>query len=251
VDDHIADHLRGAELPPTLTFLDPFGYKGLTNQLIQSVLKDFGCEVIFFFNYNRVNAGISNDDVAEHMESLFDVADAVELRGWLVGLSPGQREQAVMALLEETLKKRGHARHVVQFTFLNDSGTRTTHRIVFATKNPLGAKIMKGVMAAAGGWENRGVPLYCYGGPEPTPTLFDPLQELEETLVEDLAGQTVTAGACYMAHGLDRPFTERNYKTLLKRLETRGLVTCRPPAALRKPNTLADTVAVTFPTGRA
>jgi three-Cys-motif partner protein len=247
VDERVTELLRCTALPPTLTFLDPFGYKGLSNRLIQAALKDFGCEVIFFFNYNRVNPGISNDDVAEHMEALFDVGDAVELRGRLLGLGPRQREQAVMALLEETLRRRGYARHIRHFTFLNQAGSRTSHRIVFATKNPLGAKIMKEVMASAGGWEDRGVPLYRYGGPQPTPSLFDPLADLEEMLLRDLAGRTLSAGEVYLRHGLDLPYTEKNYKTALKRLESQGKVACRPCSDKRRLNTFSDTVAVSFP----
>src|SRR5689334_14195844 len=38
---------------PMLLFADPWGYKGLSLQLINSVLKNWGCDCIFFFNYNR------------------------------------------------------------------------------------------------------------------------------------------------------------------------------------------------------
>jgi three-Cys-motif partner protein len=34
---------------PTLFFVDPWGYKGLSLQLINSVLQNWGCDCIFFF----------------------------------------------------------------------------------------------------------------------------------------------------------------------------------------------------------
>jgi three-Cys-motif partner protein len=40
------------KLVPTLFFVDPWGYKGLSLQLINSVVKNWGCDCIFFFNYN-------------------------------------------------------------------------------------------------------------------------------------------------------------------------------------------------------
>jgi hypothetical protein len=40
---------------PTLVFLDPCGYKGLSLKLISSVLGGFGNDCIFFFNYSRIN----------------------------------------------------------------------------------------------------------------------------------------------------------------------------------------------------
>jgi three-Cys-motif partner protein len=254
VDQQVTELIERTHLPPTLSFLDPFGYKGLSNRLIQACLKDFGCECIFFFNYKRVNAGIQNDTVAEHIEALFEVSDVAALRGRLVGLPPRAREAAVMGLLDETLKKRGHAQYVRHFTFVNDAGTRTMHRIVFATNNPLGAKIMKAVMAKASSWEERGVPSYtCGRTPEHilTPGLFDnlerPLAELEEMVLKTFAGRVVKAGEVHMGHGLDLAYTEQNYKTLLKRLEHEGRVRCNPPAERRKANTMKDETLVEFP----
>ncbi len=254
VDHRMAELVARTNLPPTLVFLDPFGYKGLSNRLIQACLKDFGCECIFFFNYNRVNAGIDNDTVAEHMEALFDVEDVDALRLRIVGLSPRKREEAVMALLEETLKKRGQAKHVRHFTFLNDASTRTMHRIVFATKNPLGAKIMKAVMAKASSWLEGEVPSYTCGQPPEwvrSPDLFNTVErrlaDLEQQVLAFFAGKTVPAGQVHLRHGLDLRFTEQNYKTVLKRLEQEGRVRCCPPASERKPGTMKDETNVVFP----
>jgi three-Cys-motif partner protein len=254
VDEQVTELIERTHLPPTLSFLDPFGYKGLSNRLIQACLKDFGCECIFFFNYKRVNAGIENDNVADHMAALFDVSAVPALRQRLLGLSPRGREAAVMDLLEETLKQRGHAKHVRHFTFLNEAGTRTMHRIVFATKKPLGAKIMKAVMAKASSWDEEGVPSYtCGRAPEHVnvPGLFDhlvrPLTELEESILAAFAGRMVCAGNVHMLHGLDSRYTEQNYKTVLKRLENEGRVQCHPSAGQRKSNTMKDETLVKFP----
>ena len=62
-------------------FVDPWGYKGLSLRLINSVLKDWACECIFFFNYNRINMGLGNDAVKEHMDALFGEERAAELAG--------------------------------------------------------------------------------------------------------------------------------------------------------------------------
>ena len=59
------------KLVPTLLFVDPWGYKGLSLALINSVVQNWGCDCIFFFNYNRINPGVSNDTVREHMNALF------------------------------------------------------------------------------------------------------------------------------------------------------------------------------------
>jgi len=48
VDEALARGLQDLRLIPALVFVDPWGYRGLSLQLIQGVLKDWGCECIFF-----------------------------------------------------------------------------------------------------------------------------------------------------------------------------------------------------------
>jgi three-Cys-motif partner protein len=128
-------------------------------RLIQATLKDNGSECIFFFNFNRVNAAIDNDCVEEHVKRLFDTTDAALLRDEFKGMNPYQREEAVIKKLAEVIKRK-HAQHVLQFRFLNDDANRTSHYLVFATKNPLGAKIMKDIMAKESSWSEGGTPGY-------------------------------------------------------------------------------------------
>lgn len=56
--------------PPSF-FVDPWGYKGLSLKLVSAIIKDWGCDCVFFFNYNRVNMGVNNDSIKKHMISLF------------------------------------------------------------------------------------------------------------------------------------------------------------------------------------
>ena len=50
-----AAYFEKIDIVPSLLFVDPWGYKGLSLRLVNSVLKDWGCDCIFFFNYNRIN----------------------------------------------------------------------------------------------------------------------------------------------------------------------------------------------------
>ena len=71
VGEKIVKMFESMNLIPTLFFVDPWGYKGLSLRLVNSVLKDWGCDAIFFFNYNRINMGITNEFVKQHIEALF------------------------------------------------------------------------------------------------------------------------------------------------------------------------------------
>src|SRR2546423_1355672 len=66
IGQKIAEGFQKTRLVPTLLFADPWGYKGLYLALIASVLRNWGSECIFFFNYNRVNPGLNNQIVREH-----------------------------------------------------------------------------------------------------------------------------------------------------------------------------------------
>ena len=133
-------------LVPTLFFVDPWGYKGLSLQLVNSVLKDWGCDCIFFFNYNRINMGLTNRVVREHMAALFGEERAELLRQNLETLSPGDRESCIVEDLCDVLGGN-EKRYVLPFGFKNDRGTRTSHHLIFVSKHPLGYGIMKEIMA--------------------------------------------------------------------------------------------------------
>ena len=49
VGEEIVKMFEGMSLVPTLFFVDPWGYKGLSLRLVNSVLKDWGCDCLFFF----------------------------------------------------------------------------------------------------------------------------------------------------------------------------------------------------------
>ena len=233
----------------TLTFIDPFGYAGLSARLIQATLKDEGSECVFFFNFNRVNAAIHNDCAEEHVKRLFDATDAGSMREELKGLNPYQREEAVVKKLAEVIKRK-HAKHVLDFRFLNDDANRTSHYLIFATKNPLGAKIMKDIMAKESSWTDGGTPGFeCRPKPKPASIFdcIDPVPELAADLLTAFAGRTVTVAEIYFSHGLERPQTPGQYKEALKRLEAEGKVTAKPSAHVRREDTMADHVEIRFP----
>jgi three-Cys-motif partner protein len=97
-------------LVPSFTFVDPFGYKGLSLKIVNGVIKDWGCDCVFFFNYGRINAGLSNDLVKKHMDALFGVERADELRKKLEGKTPDERE--VLILEEIVAGNQGNGREV-------------------------------------------------------------------------------------------------------------------------------------------
>ena len=70
VGDEIVKLFQGT-IVPTFFFVDPWGYKGLSLELVSTIIRNWGCDCVFFFNYNRVNMGVHNDAIKQHMISLF------------------------------------------------------------------------------------------------------------------------------------------------------------------------------------
>ena len=253
VGDEIAKKFAALKLIPTFFFVDPWGYKGLSLKLINSVLQNWGCDCMFFFNYNRVNMGLNNDAVREHMNALFGEKRGDALRTKLPGLNPAERESLIVEELADSLKEMGAA-FVLPFAFKNEKGTRTTHHLIFASKDFKGYEIMKEIMAKESSEVNQGVPTFEYSpASEQFPTLFEllrPLDDLSSMLLKEFAGRTTTMYNVYRNHSVGRPFLKTNYKRVLAAMEAEGTVKAVPPAEKRpKRNgevTFADGVEVTF-----
>src|SRR5262245_25132662 len=146
VGTKIVKMFEGMRMIPTFFFVDPWGYKGLSLNLVNSVLKDWGCDCVFFFNYNRISMGLPNEMIEDHMNALFGKSRADSLRRILDGLTPSQRELTIVEELCQAIKATGR-RFVLPFRFKNDSGTRTSHHLIFVSKGFRGYEIMKDVMA--------------------------------------------------------------------------------------------------------
>jgi three-Cys-motif partner protein len=240
---------------PTLFFIDPWGYKGLSLELIGAVIKEWGCDCIFFFNYNRINMGLPNVFVEKHMNSLFGQERADTLREQLKKLkTPSERELAIVEAISQALQEIG-GNYVLPFCFKTDTGTRTSHHLIFVSKHERGYSIMKEIMAKESSSTEQGVPLFEYNAAtQSQPLLFElsrPLDELENMLLNEFSGQTLTMEAIYNQHHVGKRYISKNYKEALRKLEEQGKIIVDPPASKRRKKkgeiTFADQVKVTFP----
>ncbi len=71
VDEKLIERLRSIGKMPTFSFVDPFGYKGLTLDLVDALLKGWGSDLILFFSFNSINRALTNPAVKEHVDALF------------------------------------------------------------------------------------------------------------------------------------------------------------------------------------
>ena len=250
VGENIVKMFEKMRLVPTLFFVDPWGYKGLSLRLVNSVLKDWGCDCIFFFNYNRINMGLNNDAVREHMNALFGEERVNDLRPRLDSLTPERRESTIIEELCNTLRALG-PKYVLPFRFKDARGSRTSHHLIFVSKGFKGYEIMKEIMAGESSDSEQGVAGFEYSPVDPQMAaqqllLFNlsrPLDDLGNMLLEEFAGQELTMVRIYETHNVNRPYIKKNYKDTLKRLEEQKKITASP----HRKGTFGDKVTVTFP----
>ena len=254
VGEEIVKMFEQMRLVPTLFFVDPWGYKGLSLRLINSVLKNWGCDCIIFFNYNRINMGLHNEAVEEHMNALFGKERGDKLRQQLEPMRPFERELTIIEALAEAIKEMG-GQYVLPFRFKNDRGNRTSHHLVFVSKDVKGYEIMKEIMAKESSGTEQGVPSFEYNPATRSQSLLfelsRPLDDLEGMLLDYFAGRTMTMLEIYDQHHVGKRYIKSNYKNALSKLEAKGKLTASPPADTRRKRngepTFSDSVIVTFP----
>ncbi|EMM85940.1 three-Cys-motif partner protein TcmP [Leptospira santarosai] len=251
IGSKIVKMFESRRLAPTFFFVDPWGYKGLSLRLVNSVLKDWGCDCVFFFNYNRINMGISNELVQEHMEALFGEEQLALLNKKLKRKKSHERELIIVEELCQSLKSYG-SRYTLPFRFKNASGTRTQHHLIFVSKHFKGYELMKEIMAKESSSQNQGVATFEYNPADIMPgqsllfKLSMSVDNLTKMLLSAYAGKRATVRQIYEAHSIDTPFIKKNYKEALLKLEESGKII----ASHHKKNSMGDNVEIIFKTNR-
>lgn len=242
---------------PYLLFADPWGYKGLSLDLFRVALKNWGTDCIFFFNINRINMHLNNPVMVKNMNELFGETRAGELGQAISGMESWERQTAVVSAVVDALKGLG-GKYVLPYAFKTADGSRTSHHLIYTTKDQRGHDIMKNIMAKASTSSDQGVPSFTCdptlkNGPplERQGTLFaipGPLDDLEAAILDRFEGVRLTVREIFGAHNVGTRYTERNYKDVLKRLISAGTVSTIIPAGKKLTNgTLPDWCIVQFP----
>lgn len=252
VGEELVKRFEEMKLIPTLFFVDPWGYKGLSLRLINSVLRHWGCDCLFFFNYNRISMGLANDMVEKHMEALFGEkrAAAIRERFAQASMRPVEREAFIVEEMCEALKEMG-GKYILPFRFRNERGTRITHHLIFVSKHFRGYEIMKEIMHTHSSMKNQDVATFEYNpADERQPMLFGllrPLDELADMLMTDYRGRTLGMRDIYESHSVGKPFVIRNYREVLCKMEQDKRISVNPPCPPRRKGTMAEHAKITFP----
>lgn len=148
------------------------------------------------------------------MNALFGSERADQLRIQLNGLNSQKRELTIIEELCQALKSYG-SHYVLPFRFKDNQGKRTSHQLIFVSKNFRGYEIMKEIMAKESSSETQGVPSFEYNPADILPRqsllfqLSRPLDNLADMIVNEFAGQTLNMKEIYERHSVDTPYIKK------------------------------------------
>lgn len=237
---------------PTLFFADPWGYQGVSLDLLHACLTHWGSDFMFFFNYNRINMNLSSDLMREPIDEFFTSARAEELRKHVATLRPAAREQAVLDAMKRAIAHLGARSE--KFTYRSPTGSRTTHHLMCVSRSKEGIALFKEISAKESSTFDDNVPSLDHNpAADPSqPGLFPAITRLEDELVTNFAGRQITTREIYHEHHNGKPYVLKNYRQALLHLESAGKIAISPPREMRRsPDAIPGTALITFPIQQA
>jgi len=251
ISHDISSYFKEKYKMPSFSFVDPCGYEGLTYDLINSLTRDWGCDCVFFFNFNRVNMALTNDKVEDHINKLFTIKVANRLRSEIKNLAGDKREELIIKELCYQYSYNDLF-FVLPFKFVFKDKDRTSHYLIFVTKNSTAYKIMKEIMWSVSSTHIDNIGSFSFkpnnSKKNTQMNLFSQLDalnhSLDEILLKDFRGQSLKVKQIYEKHNKNTPFVLKNYKEALLRLEEKGKIKAFPEK--RRINTMGDDVMIKF-----
>jgi three-Cys-motif partner protein len=255
VGSELVEALEDVQLVPSFFFIDPWGYKGLSVDLVGRAIHDWGCDCIFFFNYNRINLvlGHRNPGVNRHIDDFFGRERAAALREQVVRLKPEDRQEAIIEALLTALHEVGGT-HTLKFEFESVTSARTSHYLIFVSKHFRGYDIMKKVMASV--TTDTGEVKAFRWSPVRSQLRMRwskfTIENLKKHLIQSCVGTTKTVVEIYEQNTVGTDYLLTDVQRALTELECEGKVTVDKPVSARRklPDgrpTLGEKRLVTFP----
>nr|WP_083585749.1 three-Cys-motif partner protein TcmP [Clostridium kluyveri] len=237
-----------------LFFIDPFGYKGISAKLINALVKDWGSDCIFFFNFNRINAAINNSKVTSLVNAIFGESVANLIRNEVTQLNAVEREELIIDKISSVLSN-DNENFVLPFKFISTKRNATSHYLIFVSKHLLGYEIMKDIMYNISSEYDCGIGSFSYISTRNRQlnflySLSRPLEDLKNKLLVKFSGKTFTVKQIYDLDNINTPYVLKNYKDVLLQLEMENKIITRPPYDERRnyrgKKSMGNNVSITF-----
>ena len=197
--------------------------------MLTTSIQSFGSECFFFFNYNRVNAAITNEKVRDHIESIFK-SDIYKIRNTLKKTtSPWEREKAIITFLQKDYEEKNL--FVLFLRILFPKKNAPSHYLVFITKNILGYRLMKELIKSYSTSSTGSLFEFDPHSSSKGLNLFQNSNSMAEILGNELlkrfSGKKISVIELINQHTYRTPYVLNDYQEALKYLYfTEGKINC-------------------------
>ena len=202
-------------LAPSFFFIDPFGFSGVSFEVIKNILSIKRTEVFMTFMVRDVNRFFESSTHRISIEELYGMDNVQDI---LQNQYPNlPREQALLRLYRDQLHKSASVKYTRPFKVNADKKLRTTYYLIHATNSPKGCELMKEIMYKAG-TEGR----FGYLGPaegQMSLTQYDGISKLEEFLLVRFSGRTVSYQNVRYETLMNTEFVRKYYHDAILELE--------------------------------
>jgi len=235
---------NGQKLAPTFAFIDPFGFKGISFSIIQSLLSNDRTEIFINFMADPINRFFNHpiSQIGQHITELFGTPEVIKL---IEKDDGGSRINKLRLLYQKQLLKI--AKFVRYFEMRDDRG-RLIYYLFFASNNRLGHIKMKEAF-----WK-----MDCYGGcrfsdaTDPNQMILfkeDPSEKLSEEIFMKNCRQRKSVEQIKIEIEDETVYINKHVKQALKNLEQRKMINVEDlklDGMKRRKNSFPDNAIVIF-----
>lgn len=219
--------------PGSFSFIDPFGYKEISLDLLDVMSKDWGCDCLFYLSISGLVRNINEKEKIPKIKKFFGtiayekVINAIKNIDELESMSNIVFNEVVQALK----KKRSY--FVVKFNIEFDKVERDSHYLVFLSKNKIGFKIMRDIMITRSQKDVTGLPIMTFSKRKKeknnqleltSEIITNILNNLCEQLLKDFKGEISVKKLFDDCLKKSYPFQDAHIRIALKQLLNRGLI---------------------------
>lgn len=215
--------LSKEQKPPSLTFIDPLGYKGVSAELCKMAVANWGSDLFMLFNINRIRPGIKNTTVEHLMRELFEEKfDAILAK--YDALNKKEREDFIVDQFMAHFRDRGY--RAIKFKVEFQDKKASSHYLLFVSKVDIAYFRMKEIMAKYSDYQTDGVPWMAVNSSTVQDLFSDysivKLKQKLESCTAMYDGKTIDD--IYRLHSIDTPYIKSNYKQAYVELSKSGKV---------------------------
>ena len=134
-----------SNLVPSLFFIDPFGFKGINYEQVNSMLKKYSsCEIILNFMYEEFNRFKSGANIDNTLTRFFG-SDTSLFKENTKNMTAQERRNYIINVYKNNFKRNG-VKYTLDFDIQKDDSVAYKMTLIFASNNIHGFNAMKSTM---------------------------------------------------------------------------------------------------------